>query len=94
MSPSQPAGVTQETIEESRSAVERVMLNDIHRLVKEGVDLNTPLDHSATLVRGVLGAICAPLGSHYLFHPPSSGKELEWAPFQNELVSIVGLPVS
>lgn len=43
-------GVTQETIEESRSAVERVMLNDIHRLVKEGVDLNTPLDHSATLL--------------------------------------------
>lgn len=47
------AGVTQETIEDSRSAVERAMLNDIHRLVKEGVDLNTPLDHSATLVRAV-----------------------------------------
>ncbi|XP_053104494.1 protein phosphatase 1 regulatory subunit 16A isoform X2 [Hemicordylus capensis] len=43
-------GITQETIEEARSAVERTMVNDIHRLVKEGVDLNTPLDHSATLL--------------------------------------------
>ncbi|XP_066480110.1 protein phosphatase 1 regulatory subunit 16A [Tiliqua scincoides] len=43
-------GVTQETIEESRSAVEHAMLSDIRRLVKEGVDLNTPLDHSATLL--------------------------------------------
>ncbi|KAJ6661512.1 hypothetical protein lerEdw1_014422 [Lerista edwardsae] len=43
-------GVTQETIEDSRSAAERAMLHDIRRLVKEGVDLNTPLDHSATLL--------------------------------------------
>ncbi|KAF7237213.1 Protein phosphatase 1 regulatory subunit 16A [Varanus komodoensis] len=43
-------GITQETIEEARSAVERAMVDDIHRLVKEGVDLNTPLDHRATLL--------------------------------------------
>ncbi|XP_042321536.1 protein phosphatase 1 regulatory subunit 16A [Sceloporus undulatus] len=43
-------GITQETIEEARSTVERAMVNDIRRLVKEGVDLNTPLDHSATLL--------------------------------------------
>ncbi|XP_025028588.1 protein phosphatase 1 regulatory subunit 16A isoform X1 [Python bivittatus] len=42
--------ITQETIEEARSAVERTMVNDICRLVKEGADLNTPLDHSATLL--------------------------------------------
>ncbi|XP_033011923.1 protein phosphatase 1 regulatory subunit 16A [Lacerta agilis] len=43
-------GITQDTIEEARSAVERAMVDDIRRLVKEGVDLNTPLDHSATLL--------------------------------------------
>nr|XP_056710123.1 protein phosphatase 1 regulatory subunit 16A [Euleptes europaea] len=43
-------GITQETIEEARSAVERAMVDDIHRLLKEGVDLNTPLDHRATLL--------------------------------------------
>ncbi|XP_060099029.1 protein phosphatase 1 regulatory subunit 16A [Heteronotia binoei] len=43
-------GITQETIEEARSAVERVMVNDIHRLLREGVDLDTPLDHRATLL--------------------------------------------
>ncbi|XP_061463137.1 protein phosphatase 1 regulatory subunit 16A isoform X2 [Rhineura floridana] len=42
--------ITQETIEEARSAVECAMVEDIRRLVKEGVDLNTPLDHSATLL--------------------------------------------
>ncbi|XP_048338607.1 LOW QUALITY PROTEIN: protein phosphatase 1 regulatory subunit 16A [Sphaerodactylus townsendi] len=43
-------GITQETIEEARSAVERAMVDDIRRLLKEGVDLNTPLDHRATLL--------------------------------------------
>ncbi|XP_062986022.1 protein phosphatase 1 regulatory subunit 16A isoform X2 [Elgaria multicarinata webbii] len=43
-------GITQESIEEARSAVERAMVDDIRRLVKEGVDLNTPLDHRATLL--------------------------------------------
>uniref|UniRef100_A0A8D0BSF5 Protein phosphatase 1 regulatory subunit 16A n=1 Tax=Salvator merianae TaxID=96440 RepID=A0A8D0BSF5_SALMN len=43
-------GITQETIEEARSAVECAMVQDIRRLVTEGVDLNTPLDHSATLL--------------------------------------------
>ncbi|XP_077209627.1 protein phosphatase 1 regulatory subunit 16A isoform X2 [Paroedura picta] len=43
-------GITQDTIEEARSAVERVMVDDIHRLLKEGVDLDTPLDHRATLL--------------------------------------------
>ncbi|XP_063155859.1 protein phosphatase 1 regulatory subunit 16A [Candoia aspera] len=42
--------ITQETIEEARSATERTMVGDIRRLVKEGVDLNTPLDHGATLL--------------------------------------------
>nr|XP_060631998.1 protein phosphatase 1 regulatory subunit 16A [Anolis sagrei ordinatus] len=44
-------GITQETIEDARSAMERTMVNDIRRLIKEGVDLNTPLDHRATLVQ-------------------------------------------
>ncbi|XP_062835946.1 protein phosphatase 1 regulatory subunit 16A [Anolis carolinensis] len=43
-------GITQETIEDARSSVERTMVDDIHRLVKEGVDLNTPLEHRATLL--------------------------------------------
>ncbi|XP_054840726.1 protein phosphatase 1 regulatory subunit 16A [Eublepharis macularius] len=43
-------GITQETIEDARSAVERAMVEDIHRLLKEGVDLDTPLDHRATLL--------------------------------------------
>ncbi|KAJ7338244.1 hypothetical protein JRQ81_010969 [Phrynocephalus forsythii] len=43
-------GITQETIEEARSAVERAMVQDIRRLVKEGVNLDTPLDHRATLL--------------------------------------------
>ncbi|XP_072855732.2 protein phosphatase 1 regulatory subunit 16A [Pogona vitticeps] len=43
-------GITQETIEEARSVVERTMVEDIRRLVKEGVNLDTPLDHRATLL--------------------------------------------
>lgn len=43
-------GITQETIEEARSAVERAMVEDIRRLVKEGVNLDTPMDHRATLL--------------------------------------------
>ncbi|XP_070796298.1 LOW QUALITY PROTEIN: protein phosphatase 1 regulatory subunit 16A [Pituophis catenifer annectens] len=42
--------ITQATIEEARSAVEATMVKDIHRLVKEGVNLDTPLDHKATLL--------------------------------------------
>ncbi|XP_013924288.1 PREDICTED: protein phosphatase 1 regulatory subunit 16A, partial [Thamnophis sirtalis] len=42
--------ITQATIEEARSAVEASMVKDIRRLVKEGVNLDTPLDHKATLL--------------------------------------------
>ncbi|XP_058035082.1 protein phosphatase 1 regulatory subunit 16A isoform X2 [Ahaetulla prasina] len=42
--------ITQATIEEARSALEGTMVKDIHRLVKEGVNLDTPLDHKATLL--------------------------------------------
>ncbi|XP_039186110.1 protein phosphatase 1 regulatory subunit 16A [Crotalus tigris] len=42
--------ITQATIEEARSAVERRLVMDIRRLVREGADLNTPLDHKATLL--------------------------------------------
>ncbi|XP_070604564.1 LOW QUALITY PROTEIN: protein phosphatase 1 regulatory subunit 16A [Erythrolamprus reginae] len=42
--------ITQATIEEARSAVEGTMVKDIQRLVKEGADLDTPLDHKATLL--------------------------------------------
>ncbi|XP_060537684.1 protein phosphatase 1 regulatory subunit 16A [Pantherophis guttatus] len=45
-----PLEITQATIEEARSAVEATMVKDIHRLVKEGVNLDTPLDHKATLL--------------------------------------------
>uniref|UniRef100_A0A8D0HQ77 Protein phosphatase 1 regulatory subunit 16A n=1 Tax=Sphenodon punctatus TaxID=8508 RepID=A0A8D0HQ77_SPHPU len=43
-------GITQERIEEARAATERAMLQDIRKLLKAGVDLNTPLDHTATLL--------------------------------------------
>ncbi|ETE60879.1 Protein phosphatase 1 regulatory subunit 16A, partial [Ophiophagus hannah] len=42
--------ITQASIEEARSAVEGAMVKDIQRLVREGVDLDTPLDHKATLL--------------------------------------------
>ncbi|KAL7990246.1 hypothetical protein Chor_010600 [Crotalus horridus] len=42
--------ITQATIEEARSAVEHRLVTDIRRLVREGADLNTPLDHKATLL--------------------------------------------
>ncbi|XP_067416210.1 protein phosphatase 1 regulatory subunit 16A isoform X2 [Emydura macquarii macquarii] len=43
-------GITQETIEEARASTERSMVEDIRKLLKAGADLNTPLDHSATLL--------------------------------------------
>ncbi|XP_074842628.1 protein phosphatase 1 regulatory subunit 16A isoform X2 [Carettochelys insculpta] len=43
-------GITQEKIEEARAATERSMVADIRKLLQAGADLNTPLDHSATLV--------------------------------------------
>ncbi|KAM3841033.1 protein phosphatase 1 regulatory subunit 16A isoform 1-T3 [Vipera latastei] len=42
--------ITQASIEEARSAVERTLVTDIRRLVREGADLNAPLDHKATLL--------------------------------------------
>ncbi|XP_074842624.1 protein phosphatase 1 regulatory subunit 16A isoform X1 [Carettochelys insculpta] len=43
-------GITQEKIEEARAATERSMVADIRKLLQAGADLNTPLDHSATLL--------------------------------------------
>ncbi|CAM5115328.1 unnamed protein product [Natator depressus] len=43
-------GITQEAIEEARAATEHSMVEDIRKLLQAGADLNTPLDHSATLL--------------------------------------------
>uniref|UniRef100_A0A674I0A5 Protein phosphatase 1 regulatory subunit 16A n=1 Tax=Terrapene triunguis TaxID=2587831 RepID=A0A674I0A5_9SAUR len=43
-------GITQEKIEEARAATEHSMVEDIRKLLQAGADLNTPLDHSATLL--------------------------------------------
>ncbi|XP_043365817.1 protein phosphatase 1 regulatory subunit 16A isoform X1 [Dermochelys coriacea] len=43
-------GITQESIEEARAATEHSMVEDIRKLLQAGADLNTPLDHSATLL--------------------------------------------
>uniref|UniRef100_A0A8C0ISV9 Protein phosphatase 1 regulatory subunit 16A n=1 Tax=Chelonoidis abingdonii TaxID=106734 RepID=A0A8C0ISV9_CHEAB len=43
-------GITQEKIEEARAATENSMVEDIRKLLQAGADLNTPLDHSATLL--------------------------------------------
>lgn len=43
-------GITQEKIEEARAATELSMVQDIRKLLQAGADLNTPLDHSATLL--------------------------------------------
>ncbi|KAG6926947.1 protein phosphatase 1 regulatory subunit 16A, partial [Chelydra serpentina] len=43
-------GITQEKIEAARAATEHSMVEDIRKLLRAGADLNTPLDHSATLL--------------------------------------------
>ncbi|XP_028918376.1 protein phosphatase 1 regulatory subunit 16A isoform X1 [Ornithorhynchus anatinus] len=43
-------GITQDSIEEARSAPEKRMLEDVQRLLQAGADLSAPQDHGATLL--------------------------------------------